>query len=160
MKSIIICLLTIGLCLPCLAQGKSAKAKDCTTINSVETSFPFHVTSTCVDDEDILLTLVSRRIIRQCRDEDGGITTNIHFAYHGTAVGVTSGNEYVLNAQQKEITVSSPGCEASVTNVFRELLISKGPLPNRVTHITSILTFDSNCDVSASLRVEERVCSK
>jgi hypothetical protein len=160
MKSVIICLLTIGLCLPCLALDKSAKDKDCTTITTSETSFPFHITATCVDDEDILLTLVTRRTIRQCRDEAGGITTKVHIAFHGTAVGVTSGNEYVLNAQQKTITVASPSCEATVTNVFRELLISKGPLPDRVTHITSVLTFGSDCEVSSSIRVEERVCSK
>jgi hypothetical protein len=159
MKSVMIFLLAVGVCLPCLAQGKSGKDKDCTTINFVETSFPFHVTSTCVDDEDILLTLVSRRNIRQCRDENGGITTKAHITFHGTAVGVTSGNEYVLNAQQKEITRSS-GCEATMTSVFRELLISKGPLPNRVTHITSILTIGSDCEVSSAFRVEDRTCSK
>jgi hypothetical protein len=143
-----------------MALDKSAKDKDCTTLTFTETSFPFHMTSTCVDDEDILLTLVSRFTVKQCRDEAGGITTRVHIAYHGTAVGVTSGNEYVLNAQQKTITVASPDCEATTTNVFRELLISKGPLPNRVTHITSTLTIGSDCEVSGSIGVEERECSK
>ena len=150
MRSIIICLLTTALCLPCLAQGNSANNQDCTTLNIRETSFPFHATSTCVGDEDILLTITSHRTIRQCRDEDGNITIRTHTNFHGTAVGTVSGNEYVLNAQQKSLTVASPGCESNVTTATRELLVSKGPLPDRETIITSNITTDSNCDSSGT----------
>jgi hypothetical protein len=159
MKSVMICLLTIALCLPCLAQDKFARGKDCFTQNIRETLSPSIWPETCAGDTELFITLTYNLTIRQCRGEDGGVTTRMHYKYHGTGVDAVTGNEYVLNAQQKEITVSSVGCEFTSTVAFREVLISKGPLPNQVTLIKSTITVDSICQANITTTFE-RICSK
>ena len=156
MKGVINCLLTIALSLPCLASGKSWKASDCTTQHSKET-LPVVLFEPCTGDPEIFVALTFNETVKQCTDADGRMTTTIHFQSHGTGVGATTGNEYVLNSQQRTIIIDAPGCELSIPDTFHAMLVSKGQAPNLRIIIKSLLTIDSNCQPSSSITIE-RIC--
>jgi hypothetical protein len=147
MKKVTTCLLTIMLFLSCLAQDITAKKKDCNTQHS-NGSFVTPLFVPCTGDAEIFLTIHFRLTVKQCTDEDGRVTTNMHFQYHGTGVGSTTGNEYVLNAQERDITTETPTCEFSMTQNFHQVLISKGSQPNVRLMNSSTFTVDSNCEPS------------
>jgi len=145
MRKVMTCLLTITLFLSCLAQDKFARTRDCETQRS-EGSFFVPIFRPCTGDPEIFLTINFKMTVKQCTSEDGRVTSRAHVRYHGTGIGTTTGNEYVLNAQEKDFTVVTSGCEFSMTQTFRQELISKGPLPNVRLLNTSTVTVDSNCE--------------
>ena len=149
-------LLTITLFLSCLVQDVTARKKDCTTQHS-NGSFVTPLFIPCTGDAEIFLTIQFNLTVKQCVDEDGRVTTNIHFQYHGTGVGSTTGNEYVLNAQERDITTETPTCEFSMTQTFRQVLISKGPQPNVRLINSSTFTVNSNCQASFT-QESEAIC--
>ena len=154
MRKIIMYLLTITLLMPCLAQDKFATTKDCDTQEFTE-SFTVHLPGECGPDPEIRLTAIVKTTVKRCRDKNGRETTRMHVQAHGTAIGLLTRNEYVLNLQSHEVTEDSGACEFSVTRKFHRMLISKGPLPNlRVLH-TSTLTVDSSCEPKFTQEFEE-----
>lgn len=145
MRKIMMYLLTITMFLLCSAHDKFAKTRDCETQHS-EGSFFVPIFRPCTGDPEIFLTINFKMTVKQCTAEDGRVTSKVHVRYHGTGIGTTTGNEYVLNAQEKDLTVVTEGCEFSMTQTFRQELISKGPLPNVRLLNTSTFTVDSNCE--------------
>lgn len=156
MKRFTMCLLTITLFLSCLAQDITAKKKDCTTQHS-KGSFVTPLFKPCTGDDEIFVTINFNLTVKQCIEEDGRVTTRMHFQYHGTGIGSTTGNEYVLNAQERDITTTTPTCEFSMIQTFHQVLISKGSQPNE--RLLSKTTFIVNSDCQPSFTEEfEAIC--
>jgi hypothetical protein len=153
MKKFTTYLLTITLFLSFSAQDSAAKKKDCVNIHT-EGSFTTPLFRPCTGDEEIFLTIHFKAVGKRCVDESGRVKTSIHFQYHGTGVGSTTGNEYVLNAQEKDIVITTPTCEFSSTHTFYQVLISKGPQPNVRLINNSTFTVDSNCQASSTQEFE------
>jgi hypothetical protein len=153
MKRFTMCLLTITLLLSCLAQDIAAKRKDCTTQHS-EGSFVTPLFMPCTGDDEIFVTIHFNLTVKQCTDEDGRVTTRMHFQYHGTGIGSTTGNEYLLNAQEIDITIKTPTCEFSLPQAFHEVLISKGPQPNVRLINKTTFAVDSSCQASSTQKFE------
>jgi hypothetical protein len=81
------------------------------------------------------------------QDQAGGFHLRIHQETHGTGVGITSGNEYVINeVANQELNTKSLQLEENV--VEDSLLISKGSLPNEIVKLTTHLTVNANGDVT------------
>jgi hypothetical protein len=141
MKKVLICLFLITLFAPGLTQ---AGAVDCTTTHSTEevtvTDF-----NTCTGEE-VLLTFRRHHTFKICMS-DGEVTIRMHSLVHGTGIGLTTGNRYVVNVNQREVIVPGMGCEESLDEMTRIALISQGPLPNLVIRATTSFTTNQNCEV-------------
>jgi hypothetical protein len=157
MKSVMIFLLSIGLFFPCLAQDKPANKRDC-DIRRITGSVIADIFSVCdggVHEPDILVRINFEMTEKRCEYEDGRVTFKIHLQFHGTGVGIRTGNEYVINAQVKSFEVFTQGCEHSFIGRLRQVLVSKGPLPNETVLMTFITTTNSECELGGSIMVEE-----
>jgi hypothetical protein len=84
-------------------------------------------------------------------DASGGAHVTIHETIRGTAVGVTSGNEYVFHTEilTEENVNSGNNAQDELTLVADANLISKGSLPNDRATITTHITIDANGDVTS-----------
>jgi len=77
---------------------------------------------------------------------DGTTHTHQHANLHATAVGVTSGNQYEVNAEFLTREIQSPDlCGFKYNQVERDNLISKGSQPNLKVVLGLSLTQDENC---------------
>ena len=77
---------------------------------------------------------------------DGTTHTHQHANLHATAVGVTSGNQYEVNAEFLTREIKSPDlCGFKYNQVERDNLISKGSQPNLKVVLGLSLTQDENC---------------
>ena len=150
---VLLLILTTALTLPTLALPAGAMERRCTTQQS-EGGFTTSLSRPCTGDEEIIITINFNVTARQCVDQDGRVTTRFHFRYHGTGVGSTTGNEYVLNAQEKDMVTVTPTCEFSSARTFYQELISKGPQPNVRLINEATFTVDSDCQVSSSQEFE------
>jgi hypothetical protein len=104
-------------------------------------------------EPDVRLTIHFKETLKHCTDKDGRVTSRIHTQIHGTGVGITDGNEYVLNGREKDLIIDNPGCEFSSTDSFDFILISKGPAPNEQIRVKTVQTFDSNCQLTTTHEV-------
>src|SRR6266480_1320976 len=69
-----------------------------------------------------------------------------HANLHATAVGLTSGNEYEVNAQFRTSEIHSADvCGFRLTQVERDNFISKGSLPNMKVVLALTLVQDEDC---------------
>ena len=87
--------------------------------------------------------------------KDGRMRRNAHVNLHGTAVGLTSGNEYVINDNFKIREVTDPGeCGFKYQDVERIRLISKGTQPNQLTIIGLKLVQNEECQFTSEVTAE------
>jgi hypothetical protein len=81
------------------------------------------------------------------QDQAGGFHLQIHQETHGTGVGITSGNEYVINdVANQELNTKSLQLEENV--VEDSLLISQGPAPNEIVRLSTHFTVNANGDIT------------
>jgi len=143
MRKITTCLLTLVLLLPALARDRSAGERDCTTRRFVNDATELLI-SDCIG-ETVSVTLTSKSRITQCFDENGHETTTVHFELHGTGVGLTSGNRYVLNQVSKSSSVFTLFCGLNLTAFTHSVLVSQGTLPNLRVLLKTTITVDDQC---------------
>lgn len=93
-----------------------------------------------------------KQIIRITEDGAGGFHMTSHIIVKGTAVGLTSGNEYVFN-QESHLSMndSQQPCQQEFTNTLHLNFISKGRGENLVLSAVGHITMNANCEVSADL---------
>jgi hypothetical protein len=84
-------------------------------------------------------------------DASGGAHVTIHETITGTAVGVTSGNEYVFQTEilTEENVNSGNNAQDELTLVADANLISKGSLPKDRATMTTHITIDANGNVTS-----------
>lgn len=86
-------------------------------------------------------------VVRATSDGSGGFYDAIHRNIHATGAGLTSGTDYVLNA---EINESEHFVGATnFTAVLEEVFVSKGGLPNANVMIIEHMTINANGEVTS-----------
>lgn len=87
--------------------------------------------------------------------KDGRTRRHAHANLHGTGVGLTSGNEYVINDNFKIREITDPAdCAFKYEDVERIRLISKGTLPNQMTVIGLRLFQNKDCEFDSEVTAE------
>jgi len=105
--------------------------------------------------EDIQITGEAHLMGSITTTKDGRMRRHAHVNLHGTAVGLTSGNEYVINDNFKIREVTDPAeCGFKYQDVERIRLISKGSLPNQMAIIGLKLSQNSDCQFESEITAE------
>lgn len=87
--------------------------------------------------------------------KDGRMRRHAHANLHGTGVGLTSGNEYVINDNFKIREITDPAeCGSKYEDVERVRLISKGTLPNQMAVVGLKLYQDKDCQFQSEVTAE------
>jgi len=87
--------------------------------------------------------------------KDGRTRRHAHVNLTGTGVGLTSGNEYVINDNFKIREVTDPAdCAFKYQDVERIRLISKGSLPNQLAIVGLKLSQNADCEFSSEITAE------
>ena len=86
---------------------------------------------------------------------DGRVRRHAHANLHGTGIGLTTGNEYVINDNLKIREVTDPAaCGFKYEDIERIRLISKGALPNQTTIVGLRLFQNQNCQLDSEVTAE------
>jgi hypothetical protein len=105
--------------------------------------------------EDIQITGEMHVLGSITTTKDGRTRRHAQATLHGTGVGLTSGNQYVINDQLKIREVTDPAeCGFKYQDVERIRLISKGSLPNQMAIIGLKLTQNSDCQFESEITAE------
>ncbi len=152
MKRIMACLAV--LCALVLISGRTTtvvKAEDVTNVR-VPISISFFDNCT---GEMIQIVGEAHVVITKTTTPNGTVHTNQHANLHGTAIGLTSGNEYEVNVTFMTHDIkSSDMCGFREKVAERDHFISKGSLPNLVVVLTQTLVQRSDCDFSIEMSAE------
>jgi hypothetical protein len=116
------------------------------------------VSTTFLDEctgEEIQITGEAHLMGSITTSKDGTMRRHAHINLHGTGVGLTSGNEYVINDNFKIREVTDPAeCGFKYQDVERIRLISKGSLPNQMAIIGLKLSQNSDCQFESEITAE------
>jgi hypothetical protein len=105
--------------------------------------------------EDIQITGEAHAMGSITTTKDGRMRRHAHVNLHGTGVGLTSGNEYVINDNFKIREVTDPAdCAFTYQDVERIRLISKGSLPNQMVIIGLKLSQNKDCEFESEVTAE------
>jgi hypothetical protein len=105
--------------------------------------------------EEILITGEAHLQGSITTTKDGRMRRHAHVNLHGTAVGLTSGNEYVINDNFKIREVTEPAeCGFKYQDIERIRLISKGTQPNQLTIIGLKLSQNAECQFTSEVTAE------
>lgn len=105
--------------------------------------------------EDVQITGEAHLMGSITTTKDGRMRRHAHVNLHGTGVGLTSGNEYVINDNFKIREVTDPAdCAFKYEDVERIRLISKGSLPNQMAVIGLKLSQNAECQFTSEVTAE------
>ncbi|MFK4998946.1 hypothetical protein ACI2OX_21585 [Bacillus sp. N9] len=92
-------------------------------------------------------------------DRAGGIHVTIRFNAHSTAIGLSTGTEYIINeintVEHKNLKFPFP---INITQPFQQQIISKGSAPNQRIKSLLHVTIDANGNTTANIDNVEIVC--
>ena len=108
--------------------------------------------------EQVRFTVEFKHSLQSCRQDDGGTLFKIHTRLHGSGygldpfTGVPTGTNYILNVKDRSRQVFSPGSAQqcvplTLSEVYREKLISKGRSANSSLVINSTFLVDPYCNI-------------
>ena len=109
----------------CLFGIQSARAE---VTDNFHTEYSYVLFDPC-HGEDLLVTTDLHGVMQQRDNKDGTFTTTLRINAHGSALGLSSGNEYVFNDTVRNVT-------RTASSVFTETLLERTRLTNPVTEET------------------------
>ena len=151
MKRYAVTLLMVVACLATAAGPSPARAE-------VLLNERMPVTITFLEEcsgEEILITGEAHLLGSITTTKDGRMRRHAHVNLNGTGVGLTSGNEYVVNDNFKIREVTDPAeCGFKYEDVERIRLISKGAQPNQMVVIGLKLSQNAECQMTSEITAE------
>jgi hypothetical protein len=133
-----------------LLAPTSVMARAASTTVKISDSFPFSFFNSCTGE--VVSGVVSvKTTVHMTTDANGGIHAHFHDVFNGTAVGETSGNQYVgPQTDHDSFNASSGGAlEETFTTNFR--FLSRGSADNILTHILFHITMTPDGDVTREI---------
>jgi hypothetical protein len=107
-------------------------------IQNVRQTFSFTFYNECVDEE-----VEGTAEIHQIWILNPGRVDSIHYKIKGTAVGLNTGNKYIVNETYKD-DFANFACGATLYGQIRQRLISLGKAPN--AHVDFLVTYTTDAD--------------
>ena len=151
MKRLVVCLTLLCVCLMTGLMPSPVRAE-------VLLNERIPVSTTYFDEctgEDIQITGEIHVLGSITTTKDGRMRRHAQATLHGTGLGLTSGNEYVINDSLKIREVTDPAeCGFKYQDVERVRLISKGSLPNQMAIIGLKLSQNSDCQFESEVTAE------
>ena len=94
--------------------------------------------------EDVLVVTEFHAVMKQKTNRDGSFTTDFRVNAHGTAVGLTSGTEYIFNDTVRDV-------KTTTSSVFTETLLQRSRFTNPETDQSMILLYEIGYHVAGGV---------
>jgi Beta-ketoacyl synthase, N-terminal domain len=143
-------LIFMALILAISLQPRSVKAQAASTTIKFSDSFPFSFFNDCTG-EIVSGVVQFKTTIHITTDANGGFHAHFHDVFHGTAVGETSGTQYVGPQTDHDSFNASSGGALEETFTLNFRFLSQGSADNILTHILFHITITPNGNVTSEI---------